>query len=105
MFEGFIVSHLRFLGATLLHAVSSGIVGYAIAVSFYKDAQKKQFLAIGLFFATVLHAMFNMLVGNAKDGGLTQALGVLIITSLFLLFAFDRAKKIKRASRFAAILT
>ena len=44
LFEGFIVSNLRFLGATLLHAVSSGIVGYAIALSFYKDDRGLSFL-------------------------------------------------------------
>ncbi|OGZ55602.1 MAG: hypothetical protein A3H64_01905 [Candidatus Ryanbacteria bacterium RIFCSPLOWO2_02_FULL_45_11c] len=100
LFEGFIVSHLRFLGATLLHAVSSGIIGYAIAVSFYKENMRTYYLLTGIFFATTLHAIFNMLVGNAENGGLGQALGVLTLTSLFLIFAFDRAKKIKRASRF-----
>lgn len=101
--EGFIVSHLRFLGATLLHATSSGIIGYAIALSFYKEGAKKRYLIIGLITATILHTVFNMLVGNADNGGLGQALGILAITSLFLIFAFDRAKKIKQASRFKYI--
>ncbi|TSC70229.1 MAG: hypothetical protein G01um101470_857 [Parcubacteria group bacterium Gr01-1014_70] len=101
--EGFIVSHLRFLGATLLHAISSGIVGYAIALSFYKKDAKKRYLILGLIIATILHTAFNILVGNADAGGLGQALGILTITSLFLIFAFDRAKKIKQASRFKHI--
>ncbi|TSC71955.1 MAG: hypothetical protein G01um101470_452 [Parcubacteria group bacterium Gr01-1014_70] len=104
-FEGFIVSHLRFLGATLLHAVSSGIVGYAIALSFYKDGSKKRYLAAGLIFATTLHAVFNILVGTAQETGMSQALSMLILTSLFLIFAFDRVKKIKKASRFQSIPT
>lgn len=105
LFEGFIVSHLRFLGATLLHAVSSGIIGYAIAVSFYKENIRTRYLCLvaGIFFATALHTIFNMLVENAENGGLSQALGVLTLTSLFLIFAFDRAKKIKQASRFRQI--
>ena len=105
LFEGFIVSHLRFLGATLLHALSSGIVGYAIAISFYKEHLKKHYLFAGLFFATGLHAVFNILVGNTENGGIGQALGVLTLTSIFLIFAFDRVKKIKRASRFQPVPT
>jgi len=103
LFEGFIVSHLRFLGATLLHAISSGIIGYAIAISFYKEHMRTHYLMTGIFFATALHAVFNLLVGNAENGGLGQALGVLTITSLFLIFAFDRAKKIKQASRYQRV--
>jgi len=103
LFEGFIVSHLRFLGATLLHAVSSGIVGYVIAISFYKEYMRTRYLMAGIFFATTLHAIFNMLVGNAETGGLSEAFGVLTLTSLFLIFAFDRAKKIKHASRYQQI--
>lgn len=103
LFEGFVVSHLRFLGATLLHALSSGIIGYAIAISFYKEWKRTHALMAGVFFATVLHAVFNMLVGNAENGGLGEALGVLTITSLFLIFAFDRVKKIKQASRYQRV--
>lgn len=103
LFEGFLVSHLRFLGATLLHAISSGIIGYAIALSFYKEQRRMHYLMAGIFFATTLHAVFNMLVGNAENGGLGQAFGVLTITSLFLIFAFDRAKKIKQASRYQQV--
>ena len=104
LFEGFIVSNLRFLGATLLHAVSSGIVGYTIAISFYKTNLRTQHLLAGLFFATALHTIFNIMVGNVESGGLSQALSVLTLTSLFLIFAFDRATKIKRASRYQAAI-
>lgn len=103
LFEGFIVSHLRFLGATLLHAIGSGIIGYALALSFYKERMRTHYLIAGIFFATILHAVFNMLVGNAENGGLGQAFGVLTLTGLFLIFAFDRAKKIKQASRYQQV--
>lgn len=100
LFEGFIVTNLRFLGATLLHAVSSGVVGYAIALSFYRRGDQKRYLGAGLLFATALHTLFNILVMHADKGSLGQALSVLILTSMFLIFAFDRAKKIKKAARF-----
>ncbi|TSC78743.1 MAG: hypothetical protein G01um101429_699 [Parcubacteria group bacterium Gr01-1014_29] len=101
-FDGIVVSNLRFLGATLLHAVSSGVVGYAVALSFYRQGERKRYVAAGLFFATMLHALFNVLVANKTTGavGLFQALSMLILTSVFLIFAFDRVKKIKKAARF-----
>lgn len=101
-FDGIVVSNLRFLGATLLHAVSSGVVGYAIALSFYRQGERGRYVAAGLLFATMLHTLFNILVANKTTGelGLFQALGMLVLTSLFLIFAFDRVKKIKKAARF-----
>jgi protease PrsW len=101
-FEGIVITNLRFLGATLLHAVSSGIVGYAIALSFYKGGSRTQYTIAGLLAATALHALFNLLVMSKSENaiGLGQALSILVLTGLFLIFAFDRAKKIKQARRF-----
>jgi len=100
LFEGIAVTNLRFLGATLLHALSSGVVGYAVALSFYRPEIRGRFIAAGLLFATILHAAFNILItSTGGDGGFGQALGMLILTSLFLIFAFDRVKKIKQAQR------
>jgi len=64
------VTLIRGIGATLLHALSSGLVG------FYWMRKR---LIEGLFFATVLHGVFNFLI--LKLGG------VEIYASLMLLFA------------------
>ena len=104
LFEGIVVTILRFLGATLLHAVSSGVVGYAVALSFYRDGERAYHLTFGLFAATVIHVLFNIFITNANgESGFGQALGMLVLTSLFLIFAFDRVKKIKKAARFQQV--
>lgn len=64
------VTLIRGVGATLLHALSSGLVG------FYWMRKR---LIEGLFFATILHGVFNFLI--LKLGG------VEIYASLILLFA------------------
>lgn len=64
------VTLIRGIGATLLHALSSGLVG------FYWMRKR---LIEGLFFATILHGVFNFLI--LKLGG------VEIYASLILLFA------------------
>lgn len=95
--EGLMVGNLRFLGATLLHAISSGAVGYAIALSFYRPEKRKQFVAAGLVAATALHAIFNAIIlhTSGSDGsGILPAVSILALTGMVLVFAFDRAKKI-----------
>lgn len=101
LFEGIVVTNLRFLGATLLHAVSSGVAGYAIALSFYRDGERAYHTAFGLLAATIIHVLFNIFVTNTNgEMGFGQALSMLVLTSLFLIFAFDRVKKIKQSKRY-----
>ncbi|MDP3963404.1 MAG: PrsW family glutamic-type intramembrane protease [bacterium] len=52
---------VRFLGATLLHAFSSAVVGYFLAVHFFKK-RGLWTIWMGLGIATTLHALFNYLI-------------------------------------------
>lgn len=55
----------RFIGSTLLHVLSSATLGSFIGFSFYKTKiHQKTHTLIGIFFATLIHAIFNI--------GLTQ---------------------------------
>lgn len=53
--------NMRFIGATIVHIVSSSIVGIAIAFAFYAPRYLK-FLTttIGIIIASLLHAYFNL---------------------------------------------
>lgn len=53
---------LRFTGATLLHALSSAIVGFFLGLSWFYDHHKKKFLSAGIILATVLHLAFNLII-------------------------------------------
>lgn len=64
---GAINTHLRFLGATLLHIVSSSAIGVAVAFSFYKKKRRVPFLIIGIIVATALHAIFNLFIIETQD--------------------------------------
>ena len=57
----FLDVNLRFVGATILHIVSSALVGLAIAFSFH-GARFVKFIALttGLIGASLLHAYFNL---------------------------------------------
>ena len=79
---------LRFVGANLLHALSSGIVGFFWALSLLK--KKKSYLYWGLILGIVLHFFFNLVI--IKFGGTAVFLVSLALIALLILFLNDFKK-------------
>lgn len=66
-----VTGDLRFIGATLLHTLSSATIGIALALTFYKRSLVRVLAAIGgLILAILLHSLFNFFI-LAGDGGAT----------------------------------
>lgn len=86
---------LRFAGATLLHALSSAILGYFLAMSWFFQAHRKKLFIIGLIIATVFHFTFNVLLSSFdnKISGLVYATMLLALMALFVSILFDRARQ------------
>ena len=60
-------SDLRFIGATLVHTVSSALVGIALALTFYAPRFVQLSAAfVGVLGATLLHAYFNLTIMNTN---------------------------------------
>ncbi|OGY97539.1 MAG: hypothetical protein A2855_02600 [Candidatus Liptonbacteria bacterium RIFCSPHIGHO2_01_FULL_57_28] len=85
----FHVITFRFIGATLLHTLASGLVGYHWALSI-RHFGAKRYLIGGLVGATLLHAIFNYGILNYSERGLSLAL--LIIVGFFVLGDFEKLK-------------
>lgn len=79
----------RFIGATLLHTITSGIIGYFWAISIRGFGYKKP-LIWGLIIATLLHTVFNFSI-IAYESMLITII-ILLISGLFLLFDFEKLK-------------
>ncbi len=94
---GVLNSNLRFIGATLLHTVSSAAIGVSVAFSFYKSRIKKIiYLIIGLTTAFVLHTVFNLTIINTESiGGILTVFLYLWILIVILLLLFEKIKKIR----------
>lgn len=75
------ISILRFIGATLMHSLSSGILGNFWA---------KEKILSGIAFATVIHVIFNLLVLNFGPEFYPTIFLVLIAFILF--YQFDKIK-------------
>jgi len=79
---------LRFVGANLLHALASGVIGFFWALSLLKN--KKPYLYWGLTLGIVLHFFFNLV--TIKFGGTAVFLVSLALIALLILFLNDLKK-------------
>src|SRR3989344_1036504 len=96
--EAFGIITLRFVGATLLHALSSAIVGYywarGIMISRLLEQpnnKERNFIIKGIFIASILHTIFNyfILVFNEV---LIYPTVFLAIIALFVFWDFEKIK-------------
>lgn len=95
MLAGLITGNLRFLGATLLHVVSSAIVGASVAFSFFHKEKLMRNVLGGLLFATILHTLFNFFIINSGDTNLFKILIPLWLAVVILFFIFEKIKGLK----------
>jgi len=75
---------LRFIGATLLHTLSGGLLGYFLAISWFFRHHKKKLIITGMIIATLFHFTFNMVIFTFEG----QLSALLYTTSLLLCMAF-----------------
>ena len=89
--SAFATTTLRFVGATLLHALTSAIAGYWWAIGIRNFADKK-YIVYGIAVATLLHAIFNYLI-ITFGGNVIYSIVFLIIVAFFVLGDFEKLKR------------
>ncbi|MFZ2484563.1 MAG: PrsW family glutamic-type intramembrane protease [Minisyncoccia bacterium] len=95
--RGVITGNLRFIGASLLHVVSSGIIGVSLAFSFYKSKKKRAAsFIVALLLAIIFHTGFNLAIVQWSNHGAMIAFALVWVGVVFLLLAFEKAKTIVR---------
>lgn len=92
--SGFVLTANRFLGANLLHALSSGIVGYFLARAFFSP-HRRHFLGLGIIVASVLHAFFNyfIIIRDAFSESMYLLVLLILVMALMVLIEFEILKK------------
>ncbi len=89
--------NLRFMGASLLHVVSSGALSIFIAFTFYKSRFKKFiWIFIGLITAALLHSLFNFFIIRSEQESLFIIFSFVWLTTILLIVALERIKLIKK---------
>ena len=94
MVVGFITGNLRFLGATLLHIVTSAIVGASIAFSFFHKERLVRNVLGGLLLATILHTLFNYFIIKSGGVNLFKILIPLWLGVIVLILIFEKIKSL-----------
>lgn len=88
--------NLRFLGATLLHILSSATIGAAIALSlFKKQLWRWLYTVFGLILAIVLHALFNFFIIESNGEKVLLVFLAVWIGVILLMLIFERIKRIR----------
>lgn len=99
LFAGLEITTNRFLGANLLHALSSGIVGFFLARAWFSP-HRHHFIAIGIIIATFLHAMFNylILIRESMQQGIIYLFLLLTMMAVVVFIDFERLRNTKSKS-------
>ncbi len=91
-----ITGNLRFIGASLLHVVSSAIIGVSISFSFYSSKGVRLLAGIlGLGLAIIFHTGFNVAIIKWDEMGTLYAFGTVWIAIVAMIFAFEKAKTLR----------
>ena len=84
---------LRSLGATLLHALSSAIVDYFLAMSWFFQNHKKKLIIVGLLIGSLFHFAFNLFLSNTEAiRGLLTSLILLGFMGILVSILFYKAR-------------
>ncbi len=88
----FSTAALRFIGATLLHALASGLMGYYWAIGIIKKSLLKNII-YGLFLAGLIHSVFNYLISEFQSANFILPSLFLILSAVFVLINFEKLRK------------
>ncbi|MEN9912738.1 MAG: hypothetical protein RLY66_146 [Candidatus Parcubacteria bacterium] len=88
--------NMRFIGATLLHIVSSASIGFTIGYVFYKGPFTKILAAIvGVTIAGSIHAAFNLSIINANSMDTLRTFAWVWGAVVILIVLFEEVKLVR----------
>lgn len=90
------ISVLRFLGATFLHTLCSGLVGYFLALAIFENKKRTRLISLGLLISIALHGFYNFSIMEVKwPLKFLIPLTILIGLAIFLTFGSKKLEKMK----------
>lgn len=88
--------NLRFVGATLLHVLSSAAIGVFLGLSFYKRRSiKRVYALIGVILACILHGAFNFFILNTAEGDIMRTFFFVWIGVVALIAILEYLKRLR----------
>lgn len=93
---GMITGNLRFLGSTLLHAISSAMIGSAIGLSFFIKQYRILYIFVGVICAITLHSLFNFFIMKGSGANFLSVFGFLWVVTIINILIFEKLKRMGR---------
>ncbi len=91
-----ITGNMRFIGATLVHVVSSASIGFMLGLAFYKNTLIKALALIaGIILSITLHASFNLSIINSSVTDTLKVFGWVWCEVVILIILFEEIKGIR----------
>lgn len=92
-----ITGNLRFIGATLVHIVSTASIGFMIGLVYYHSKFTKIIFAIlGIILSVTLHASFNLAIINGTATSTLKIFGWVWCAVVILIILFEEIKAVHR---------
>lgn len=93
--RGLVTGNLRFIGATLLHVVSSAAIGFFIALPYFKSRIHKIVdLSFGILFATALHTAFNLFIIRSEGSDTFIIFACVWVAVVLMILLFEKVKNV-----------
>lgn len=94
--EILVLVSFRFITATFLHALCSGLVGYFLAQSFFETKNRFKLITTGLGIAIILHGLYNFSI-MTMEGPARFLIPIVILTGLAFVISlgFKKLEKMK----------
>ncbi len=89
-----LTGNLRFMGATLLHATSSALIGISLGLAFFQSKGVKFIYCVGgVIFSVALHSIFNFFIIENNGINFLQVFAFLWVVSIIIMLLFEKLRR------------
>ncbi len=87
---------IRFIGATFLHTLCSGLAGYFMAMASLYNKKRVLLVITGLSLAVIFHGLYDFSIVTMPEplNAIIPAITILVL-ALFMLYDFNEIKKVR----------
>jgi RsiW-degrading membrane proteinase PrsW (M82 family) len=91
---GLLTGHLRYLGSTLLHAITSALIGISLGLSFgLKRRVRLLYCLVGIGASITLHSIFNFFIMKDNGTQFIQVFGFLWVVTIISILLFEKLRR------------